>query len=210
MKGPWLRSDSNIACFLKIDAKGMDIMIADVKKSAEQKMQKSLEALKTDLSKVRSGRAHTGLLDHVTVDYYGTQTPINQVANITLIDASTIGVNPWEKKMANAIEKAIRESDLGLNPMPVGETIRVPMPALTEERRRDLIKVVKHEAEAVRIAMRNIRRDANTHLKELLKSKEISEDDERRGQDEIQKLTDRYITEIDKVLQVKEAELMAV
>jgi len=210
MKGLWLRSDSNIACFLKIDAKGMDIMIADVKKSAEQKMQKSLEALKTDLSKVRSGRAHTGLLDHVTVDYYGTQTPINQVANINLIDARTIGVNPWEKKMANAIEKAIRESDLGLNPMPVGETIRVPMPALTEERRRDLIKVVKHEAEAVRVAMRNIRRDANAHLKELLKSKEISEDDERRGQDEIQKLTDRYITEIDKVLQVKEAELMAV
>lgn len=210
MKGLWLRSDSNIACFLKIDAKGMDIMIADVKKSAEQKMQKSLEALKIDLSKVRSGRAHTGLLDHVTVDYYGTQTPINQVANINLIDARTIGVNPWEKKMANAIEKAIRESDLGLNPMPVGETIRVPMPALTEERRRDLIKVVKHEAEAVRVAMRNIRRDANAHLKELLKSKEISEDDERRGQDEIQKLTDRYITEIDKVLQVKEAELMAV
>lgn len=210
MKGLWLRSDSNIACFLKIDAKGMDIMIADVKKSAEQKMQKSLEALKIDLSKVRSGRAHTGLLDHVTVDYYGTQTPINQVANINLIDARTIGVNPWEKKMANAIEKAIRESDLGLNPMPVGETIRVPMPALTEERRRDLIKVVKHEAETVRVAMRNIRRDANAHLKELLKSKEISEDDERRGQDEIQKLTDRYITEIDKVLQVKEAELMAV
>ena len=210
MKGLWLRSDSNIACFLKIDAKGMDIMIADVKKSAEQKMQKSLEALKIDLSKVRSGRAHTGLLDHVTVDYYGTQTPINQVANINLIDARTIGVIPWEKKMASAIEKAIRESDLGLNPMPVGETIRVPMPALTEERRRDLTKVVKQEAEAVRIAMRNIRRDANAHLKELLKSKEISEDDERRGQDEIQKLTDRYITEIDKVLQVKEAELMAV
>ncbi len=170
-------------------------MIADVKKSAEQKMQKSLEALKVDLSKVRSGRAHTGLLDHVTVDYYGAQTPINQLANINL---------------SGAIEKAIRESDLGLNPMPVGETIRVPMPALTEERRRDLIKVVKHEAEAVRVAMRNIRRDANTHLKELLKSKEVSEDDERRGQDEIQKLTDRYITEIDKVLQVKEAELMAV
>jgi len=210
MKGLWLRSDSNIACFLKIDAKGMDIMIADVKKSAEQKMQKSLEALKIDLSKVRSGRAHTGLLDHVTVDFYGAQTPINQVANINLIDARTIGVIPWEKKMASAIEKAIRESDLGLNPMPVGETIRVPMPALTEERRRDLTKVVKQEAEAVRIAMRNIRRDANAHLKELLKSKEISEDDERRGQDEIQKLTDRYITDIDKVLQVKEAELMAV
>jgi ribosome recycling factor len=195
---------------MTIDSKGIDIMIADVKKSAEQKMQKSLEALKVDLSKVRSGRAHTGILDHVTVDYYGTQTPINQVANINLIDARTIGVIPWEKKMANAIEKAIRESDLGLNPMPVGETIRVPMPALTEERRRDLIKVVKHEAEAVRVAMRNIRRDANTHLKDLLKSKEISEDEDRRAQDEIQKLTDRYISEIDKILQVKEAELMAV
>ncbi len=185
-------------------------MIADVKKSAEQKMQKSLEALKVDLSKVRSGRAHTGFLDHITVDYYGAPTLINQVANINLIDARTIGVIPWEKKMASVIEKAIRESDLGLNPMTTGETIRVPMPALTEERRRDLIKVVKHEAEAVRIAMRNIRRDANAHLKELLKSKEISEDDERRAQDDIQKLTDRYITEIDKVLQVKEAELMAV
>lgn len=184
--------------------------IADVKKSAEQKMQKSLEALKVDLSKIRSGRAHTGLLDHVTVDYYGTQTPINQVANVTLADARTIGVVPWEKKMANAIEKAIRESDLGLNPMSVGESIRVPMPALTEERRRDLLKVVKHEAETVRVAMRNVRRDANAHLKELLKSKEVSEDDERRGQDDIQKLTDRYIAEIDKVLQVKEAELMAV
>jgi ribosome recycling factor len=184
--------------------------IADVKKSAEQKMQKSLEALKVDLSKIRSGRAHTGLLDHVTVDYYGTQTPINQVANVTLVDARTIGVVPWEKKMANAIEKAIRESDLGLNPMSVGESIRVPMPALTEERRRDLLKVVKHEAETVRVAMRNVRRDANAHLKELLKSKEVSEDDERRGQDDIQKLTDRYIAEIDKVLQVKEAELMAV
>ncbi|SEF48095.1 ribosome recycling factor [Nitrosomonas ureae] len=185
-------------------------MIADVKKSAEQKMQKSLEALKVDLSKVRSGRAHAGFLDHITVDYYGTQTPINQVANINLIDARTIGVIPWEKKMGNIIEKAIRESDLGLNPMPVGETIRVPMPPLTEERRRDLIKVVKQEAENVRVAMRNIRRDANTHLKDLLKSKEISEDDERRGEDEIQKLTDRYITEIDKILQTKETELMAV
>jgi ribosome recycling factor len=185
-------------------------MIAEVKKSAEQKMQKSLDALKVDLSKVRSGRAHTGFLDHIIVDYYGAPTSINQVANINLIDARTIGVNPWEKKMASAIEKAIRESDLGLNPMPVGETIRVPMPALTEERRKELIKVVKHEAEAVRVAMRNIRRDANAHLKELLKSKEISEDDERRGQEDIQKLTDRYIIEIDKVLQTKEAELMAV
>lgn len=185
-------------------------MIVDVKKSAEQKMQKSLEALKVDLSKVRSGRAHTGFLDHVMVDYYGTPTPIKQVANINLIDSRTIGVIPWDKKMANAIEKSIRESDLGLNPMTSGETIRVPMPALTEERRKELIKVVKHEAEGVRVAMRNIRRDANTHLKELLKSKEISEDDERRAQDDIQKLTDRYIIEIDKVLQVKEAELMAV
>ncbi len=185
-------------------------MIADVKKSAEQKMQKSLEALKVDLSKIRSGRAHTGLLDHVTVDYYGAPTPINQVANVNLIDPRTIGVIPWEKKMANAIEKAIRESDLGLNPMSVGETIRVPMPPLTEERRKELTKIVKQEAEQVRVAMRNIRRDANAQLKELLKSKEISEDDERSGEDEIQKLTDRYIAEIEKILQVKEAELMAI
>ncbi|MBX3641280.1 MAG: ribosome recycling factor [Nitrosomonas sp.] len=185
-------------------------MIADVKKSAEQKMQKSLEALRVDLSKIRSGRAHTGLLDHVTVDYYGAPTPINQVANVNLIDTRTIGVIPWEKKMASAIEKAIRDSDLGLNPMSVGEAIRVPMPPLTEERRRELTKVVKQEAENVRIAMRNIRRDANAHLKELLKSKEISEDEERRGQDEVQKLTDRYIAEIEKVLQAKEAELMAI
>lgn len=185
-------------------------MIADVKKSAEQKMQKSLEALKVDLSKIRSGRAHTGLLDHVTVDYYGAPTPINQVANVNLIDPRTIGVIPWEKKMANAIEKAIRESDLGLNPMSVRETIRVPMPPLTEERRKELTKIVKQEAEQVRVAMRNIRRDANAQLKELLKSKEISEDDERRGEDEIQKLTDRYIAEIEKILQVKEAELMAI
>ncbi len=185
-------------------------MIANVIQSAEKKMEKSLEALKTDLSKVRSGRAHTGFLDHVTVDYYGAPTPISQVANINLIDARTIGVIPWEKKMSNAVEKAIRDSDLGLNPVSVGETIRVPMPALTEERRRDLTKVVKQEAETVRVAMRNIRRDANSQFKELLKSKEISEDDERRGQDEIQKRTDHYIAEIDKILQVKEAELMVV
>ena len=148
-------------------------MIADVKKSAEQKMLKSLEALKVDLSKVRSGRAHTGLLDHVMVDYYGAPTPINQVANVNLIDARTIGVIPWEKKMASTIEKAIRDSDLGLNPMSVGEAIRVPMPPLTEERRKELTKVVKHEAENVRVAMRNIRRDANAQLKELLKSKDM-------------------------------------
>ena len=185
-------------------------MIADIKKAAEQKMQKSLEALKADLGKVRTGRAHAGLLDHISVDYYGTPMPINQVANVNLIDARTIGVAPWEKKMLGVVEKAIRDSDLGLNPMTVGEVIRVPMPALTEERRRDLTKVVKHEAETARVAMRNIRRDANAHLKELLKEKKIAEDDERRGQDEIQKLTDRHIAEIDKMLQIKEAELMAV
>ena len=185
-------------------------MIAEIKKSAEQKMQKSLEALKTDLGKVRTGRAHTGLLDHISVDYYGTPMPINQVANVNLLDARTISIAPWEKKMLGAVEKAIRESDLGLNPAAVGDMIRVPMPALTEERRRDLTKVVKHEAETARVAMRNIRRDANAQLKDLLKEKKIAEDDERRGQDEIQKLTDRNIAEIDKALQVKEAELMAV
>ncbi|ODT69141.1 MAG: ribosome recycling factor [Nitrosomonadales bacterium SCN 54-20] len=185
-------------------------MIVEIKKSAEQKMQKSLEALKLDLGKIRTGRAHTGLLDHVTVDYYGNPTAINQVANINLADARTITVAPWEKKMLGAIEKAIRNSDLGLNPATVGELIRVPMPPLTEERRRDLTKVVKHEGEAARVAMRNIRRDANAHLKDLLKEKKIAEDEERRGQDDIQKLTDRYIADIDKLLQAKEAELMAV
>src|SRR5262245_18994225 len=185
-------------------------MIADVKKVAEQKMQKSVEALKADLGKVRTGRAHTGLLDHIQVDYYGTPTPINQLANLSLLDARTIGVAPWEKKMANAIEKAIRDSDLGLNPATVGEMVRVPMPALTEERRRDLIKVVRHEAENARVAVRNIRRDANTHLKDLLKEKKVAEDAERRGQEDIQKLTDRYIAEIDKLLHAKEADLMAV
>ncbi|HEV7928661.1 MAG TPA: ribosome recycling factor [Nitrosospira sp.] len=185
-------------------------MIAEIKKAAEQKMQKSLEALKLDLSKVRTGRPHTGLLDHITVDYYGTPTAIHQVANISLADARTITVAPWEKKMLNSVEKAIRNSDLGLNPVTVGELIRVPMPPLTEERRRDLTKVVKHEAENTRVAMRNIRRDANTHLKDLLKEKKIAEDEERRGQDEIQRLTDRYISEIDKTLQTKEAELMAI
>lgn len=185
-------------------------MTTEIKKAAEQKMQKSLEALKLDLGKVRTGRAHTGLLDHITVDYYGTPTAIHQVANVNLADARTITVAPWEKKMLNSIEKAIRNSDLGLNPVTVGELIRVPMPALTEERRRDLTKVVKHEAENARVAMRNIRRDANTHLKDLLKEKKIAEDEERRGQEEIQKLTDRYISEIDKTLQAKEAELMAI
>ncbi|MBK5103018.1 MAG: ribosome recycling factor [Burkholderiales bacterium] len=185
-------------------------MIADVKKTAEHKMQKSLEALKTDLGKVRTGRAHTGILDHVTVDYYGTPMPINQVANLTLIDARTIGISPWEKKMGAIIEKAIRDSDLGLNPSSQGELIRVPMPALTEERRRELIKVVKGEGENARVAVRNLRRDANHHLKDLLKKKEVSEDDERRAQEEIQKLTDKFIAEIDKLLAAKEADLMAV
>lgn len=185
-------------------------MIADVKKSAEQKMQKSIEALKTDLGKVRTGRAHTGILDHVTVDYYGSPMPINQVANVTLVDSRTIGVSPWEKKMVGAVEKAIRDADLGLNPSSQGDLIRVPMPALTEERRKELIKVVRGETENAKVAVRNIRRDANGTLKDLLKDKSISEDDERRAQDDIQKLTDRYIAEIDKVLQAKEIDLMAV
>jgi len=182
----------------------------EIKQSAEQKMQKSIEALKNDLSKIRTGRAHSGLLDHVTVDYYGTQMPIPQVANVTLVDARTLGVSPFEKKMVGAIDKAIRDSDLGLNPAAQGDMIRVPMPALTEERRRDLAKVVKSEGENAKIAVRNVRRDANTALKELLKQKIVSEDDERRAQDEVQKLTDRYVTEIDKMLQVKESELLAI
>jgi len=185
-------------------------MIADVRKSAEERMQKCLETLKTGLGKVRTGRAHTGLLDHVKVDYYGTPTAIGQVANVTLIDARTIGVTPWEKKMLSPIEKAIRESDLGLNPSTMGDTVRVPMPALTEERRRDLIKVVRGEAEDARVAVRNVRRDANSQLKDLLKEKKVSEDDERRAQEEVQKLTDRYVGEVDKVLAVKEQELLAV
>jgi len=185
-------------------------MIADVKKTAEQKMHKSLEALKTDLGKVRTGRAHTGILDHITVDYYGTQMPLNQVANLTLLDARTIGISPWEKKMGAVIEKAIRDSDLGLNPAAQGDLIRVPMPALTEERRRELIKVVKGEGETAKVAVRNVRRDANHHLKELLKQKSVSEDDERRAQEEIQKLTDKFIAEIDKLLAIKETDLMAV
>lgn len=185
-------------------------MIADVKKSAEQRMQKSLEALKVDLGKVRTGRAHTGILDHVMVDYYGSPVPISTVANINLIDSRNIGVTPWEKKMVGAVEKAIRNSDLGLNPSSQGDLIRVPTPALTEERRRELIKVVKNEAENAKVAVRNLRRDANATLKDLLKDKAISEDDERRSQEEIQKLTDRYIAEIDKILQAKETDLMAI
>lgn len=185
-------------------------MIPELKKVTEQKMQKSLEALQSDLSKVRTGRAHTGILDHVQVDYYGSMMPINQVANITLIDARTIGVQPWEKPLVAKVEKAIRDSDLGLNPASQGDVIRVPMPPLTEERRRDLIKVVKHEGENAKVAVRNLRRDANAHLKDALKKKEVSEDEERRAQDDIQKLTDRYVLEVDRLLAEKEKDLLAV
>src|SRR5690606_14259362 len=184
--------------------------IADVKKNTEQKMQKSIDTLKADLAKVRTGRAHTGILDHIQVDYYGNPTQLTQVANVTLIDARTIGVQPWEKKMVAVVEKAIRESDLGLNPATQGDLIRVPMPALTEERRRELIKVVKQEGESAKVAIRNLRRDGNQQLKDELKAKTISEDDERRAQDEVQKLTDRFIAEVDKLLQQKEAELLQV
>ena len=183
---------------------------AEVRKTAEQKMHKSVEALKQDLSKVRTGRAHAGLLDHVLVDYYGNPTPVPQMGSVSLLDARTLAVTPWEKKLLAAVEKAIRDSDLGLNPSSDGERVRVPMPPLTEERRRDLIKVVRQEAENARVAVRNIRRDANHHLKEMLKKKEIPEDQERKAQDEVQKLTDRHIADIDKILQQKETDLMAV
>jgi ribosome recycling factor len=185
-------------------------MIPELKKSTEQRMGKSIEAFKGDLAKVRTGRAHTGLLDHISVDYYGSPTPLNQVAKVVLLDSRTIGVTPFEKKLIQAVDKAIRESDLGLNPATSGDTVRVPMPALTEERRKELIKVVRHEAENARVAVRNLRRDANHALKEALKKKEISENDERRAQDDVQKLTDRHIGDIDKLLQQKEAELLAV
>ncbi len=185
-------------------------MIDELKKGTEARMKKSIEAFKNDLAKVRTGRAHTGILDHVMVDYYGTPTALNQVAKVTLLDARTIGVTPFEKKLAQAVEKAIRESDLGLNPAAMGDTVRVPMPALTEERRKELAKVVHKEAEAGRIAVRNLRRDANNALKEALKKKTVSENDERRAQDDVQKLTDRAIAEIDRLLKEKEAELMSV
>jgi ribosome recycling factor len=186
------------------------MVIAELKKTTEQKMDKSVQAFKVDLAKVRTGRAHTGLLDHVTVDYYGTQTPINQVAKIILLDARTIGVTPFEKKLVPTIEKGIRESDLGLNPVTSGDTIRLPMPALTEERRKELVKVVKHEAENARVAVRNLRRDAIHSLKDALKKHEISENDERRALDEMQKMTDRHVADIDRLLQEKEKELMAI
>ena len=184
--------------------------IADVKKNTEQKMSKSIETLRADLAKVRTGRAHTGILDHVQVDYYGSPTQLSQVANLTLIDARTIGVQPYEKKMLAVIEKAIREADLGLNPATQGELIRVPTPPLTEERRKEMVKLVKGEAEDCKIAIRNIRRDANEALKKLVKDKIASEDEERRGQDEIQKLTDKFVAEVDKLVVEKEKEVLTV
>jgi ribosome recycling factor len=185
-------------------------MLEDLKKTAEQKMQKSLEALKNDLAKVRTGRAHAGLLDHVMVEYYGSMVAVNQVANVNLGDSRTINVQPYEKSMIGKVEKAIRDSDLGLNPATNGDLIRVPMPMLTEERRRDLTKIVRTEGEGAKVAIRNVRRDANDALKKLVKDKEISEDDERRATEEIQKATDKAVAEVDKMLQAKEADLMAV
>lgn len=185
-------------------------MIEDTKKAAAARMTKSIEALKHEFVKIRTGRAHTSLLDHITVPYYGSDMPLNQVASVTILDPRTLSVTPWEKNMVAAVEKAIRASDLGLNPATVGTVIRIPLPPLTEERRRDMIKVVRHEAEGARVAIRNIRRDSNNELKHLLKEKQISEDQERHAQDEIQKLTDKYIAEVDKVLAAKEAELMEI
>ncbi len=185
-------------------------MVEDIQKTADEKMQKSIEALQGSLQKVRTGRAHTGLLDHVTVEYYGAMIPVNQAANINLGDAHTIHVQPFEKDMIAKVEKAIRDSDLGLNPATNGNLIRVPMPMLTEERRRDLTKIVRSEGENAKVAVRNVRRDANDALKKLVKEKEISEDDERRSQEVVQKMTDKSVEEIDKLLQAKEADLMAV
>ena len=185
-------------------------MIPELKKSTEHRMGRSVDTFKGDLAKVRTGRAHTALLDHISVDYYGAPTLLNQVAQVTLLDARTIGVTPFEKKRTQLVEKAIRDSDLGLNPAGVGDTVRVPMPLLTEERRKELIKVVRHEAENARVAVRNLRRDAIHALKEALREKEVSENEERRAQDEVQKLTDKHVAEIDKLLQQKETELMAV
>jgi len=184
--------------------------IQDIKKQATDKMAKSVDTLKTDLGKVRTGRAHVGILDHLRVDYYGTEMPINQVANVTLSDARTISIQPFEKKMVHVVEKAIRDSDLGVNPATSGDVIRVPMPALTEERRKELTKIVKHEGENAKVAVRNIRRDAITHLKNLLKESGVSEDQEKRAADEIQKLTDKSIADIDKLVADKEKDLMAV
>lgn len=202
MKAPWCTFDKAMTT--------MSNTIPEIKKTADTKMGKSIEALKNELQKIRTGRAHPGILDQVHVDYYGSMVPISQVANVSLLDARTISVQPWEKGMGAKIEKAIRESDLGLNPSAQGDLLRVPMPALTEERRRDLTKVVRHTGEEAKIAVRSIRRDANEHLKKMLKDKTASEDDERRAQDEVQRLTDRTIAEIDRLVHAKEAEVMAV
>ena len=183
---------------------------ADIKKTAEQKMQKGIESFRNALSKIRTGRPHPGVLDHIHVDYYGTSTPINQVANISLADARTLLVNVWEKSMAVVVEKAIRDSDLGVNPQSMGTAIRVPMPPLSEERRREIVKVTKHEGEAAKVVIRGVRREANDELKAAAKAKEISEDDERRGQEDIQKTTDRFIAEINKLLAAKEQKIMTV
>lgn len=185
-------------------------MINDIKKDAETRMQKSIEALKSELTKIRTGRAHPSLLNHITVDYYGSEVPISQVANIAIEDARTLSVTPWEKPMVQVVEKAIMTSDLGLNPATSGTVIRVPMPPLTEERRRDLIKVVKNEGEQGKVAIRNIRRDANSDIKGLLKEKDISEDEARGGEDGIQKITDKYIAEVDKLVEAKEQDLLAI
>ena len=184
--------------------------IADIRKSAEQKMARSVEVFKAELQKIRTGRAHPGILDQVHVDYYGSMVPISQVANVTLLDARTISVQPWEKGMGGRIERAIRESELGLNPSAQGELLRIPMPALTEERRRELTKVVRHAGEDSKVGVRAIRREANDHARRLAKDKQISEDDERRSLDEVQKLTDRTIAEIDRLVSAKEADVMAV
>ncbi len=184
--------------------------LPDVKKNTQERMAKSIETLRGDLAKVRTGRAHTGILDHIMVDYYGSPTALTQIANVTLIDARTIGVQPWEKKMLTTVEKAIRDSDLGLNPSSQGEMIRVPTPALTEERRKEMVKLVKAEAEDAKIAIRNIRRDANEQLKKLVKDKACSEDDERRASEEIQKLTDKFVIDIDKMVAEKEKEVLTV
>ncbi|HEX7388306.1 MAG TPA: ribosome recycling factor [Castellaniella sp.] len=184
--------------------------LSDIRQSADDRMGKSIESLKANLGKIRTGRAHAGILDHVLVEYYGSPVPVSQVASVSVIDARTLSVQVWEKTMAQAVDRAIRESDLGLNPISMGDNIRVPMPALTEERRRDLTKVVRGEGEDSKIAIRNLRREANETLKKLLKDKELSEDDERRGQDEIQKLTDRYVADIEKLVTQKEAEIMTV
>jgi ribosome recycling factor len=188
----------------------MTAMIDDIKKDSTDRMTKSVDNLKQELTKLRTGRAHASLLDHLTVSYYGNDTPLNQVASVGVADARTLLVTPWEKNMVGPIEKAIMKSDLGLNPVTAGMAIRVPLPPLTEERRRDMVKIVRHEGEGAKVAIRNIRRDANSQFKALLKDKKITEDAERQAQEEMQKLTDRYIQDVDKMLAAKETELMEI